>query len=180
MRVEIEIAYSYFSVRSSIIDQRGGVLAWRCWILGLPGSSSRVVQMEVRFFFMYRFASSLSAIHLQASKTTCLGFVVISWASLLSKFLFFWVEIIGGFLVRVEFGGVGGRGERRFGGCWGWVRDILGGHVLRRQLCGRGVVHGWYKFWRFKGQRRGSDRWTLFWVDLNRSIVQRGAVELGY
>ena len=98
--------------------------------MGLPGSSSRVVQMEVRFIFMYRFASSLSAIHLQASKTTCLGFVVISWASLLSKFLLFWVEIIGGFLVRVEFGGVGGRGERRFGGCWGWVRDILGGHVL--------------------------------------------------
>ena len=39
-------------VRSAILVQRGDTLDWRCWILGLPGSSSRVLQMEVRMLSM--------------------------------------------------------------------------------------------------------------------------------
>ena len=38
------------SASSAIIERREGMLAWRCWILGLPGLSSRIVQMEVRIF----------------------------------------------------------------------------------------------------------------------------------
>ena len=51
-------------VRSTILVHRGGMLAWRCWILGLPGSLSRVETMEVRMLSMCNFASSLSDIHL--------------------------------------------------------------------------------------------------------------------
>ena len=43
---------SILSVISAILHQREGILACRCWILGLPGSSSRMVQMEVRMLSM--------------------------------------------------------------------------------------------------------------------------------
>ena len=45
-----------------------------------------MVQMEVSMLSMYIFCSSLSGIHLHATMMTCLSFVVISWASLLSIF----------------------------------------------------------------------------------------------
>ena len=39
-----------FSVRYAILEQREGMFSWICWILGLPGLSSRIVKMEVRIF----------------------------------------------------------------------------------------------------------------------------------
>ena len=41
-----------FSVRYAILEQREGMLAWRCWILGMPRLLSIMDQMEVRMFSM--------------------------------------------------------------------------------------------------------------------------------
>ena len=54
-----------WSVKSANLERRDGMLAWRCWILGLDGSSSRIEQMDVRVLSMWMFASSLSDIHFQ-------------------------------------------------------------------------------------------------------------------
>ena len=40
------------SASSAILERREGMLSWRCWILGLPGLLSIIVQMEVRIFHM--------------------------------------------------------------------------------------------------------------------------------
>ena len=40
------------SVRSEIVERREGMSSWRCWILGLPGSSYRIEQMDVRVLSM--------------------------------------------------------------------------------------------------------------------------------
>ena len=42
-------------------------------MLGLTGSLSRIVQMEVRMLSMYKFASSLQDTHLHTSKMTFIG-----------------------------------------------------------------------------------------------------------
>ena len=52
--------------------------------MGLPGSSLRVLGVEVRMFSMCSLTSSLSNIYLHTSMMTCLGFVFISWAILFS------------------------------------------------------------------------------------------------
>ena len=40
------------SVRSKILEQREVMLDWRCWMLRLPGSSSRIDHIEVRILYM--------------------------------------------------------------------------------------------------------------------------------
>ena len=72
---------SILSVKSAILVQRGGMFSWRCWILGLPGSLSRVYTIYVRMFSMCIFASYLSDTHLHTSIINCLGLVFISWES---------------------------------------------------------------------------------------------------
>ena len=74
------------SVRSAVLEQREVMLAWRCWILGLPGLSSRIDHMDVKMLSMWIFASSLSYIHLHTSKMTCLGLSFIYWAIFLFNF----------------------------------------------------------------------------------------------
>ena len=56
------------SVRSAILERREGMLAWRCWILRLAGSSSSIEHMEIRLLSMWMCAFSLSAIHLNTYK----------------------------------------------------------------------------------------------------------------
>ena len=91
--------------------RRGGKLDWRCWILVLPGSPSRVVQMEVSMLSMYIFASYLSSIHLHTSMMTCLGFVIISW-----EIFFFRFSRDRDTLSRLLLGDVNGVSTSRYSG----------------------------------------------------------------
>ena len=71
-------------VRSGIMVRCSGMLSWRCWIFGYPGSSLRVDTMEVMMLSMCIFSSCLSDIHLHTSIITCLGFVFVFWSSVFS------------------------------------------------------------------------------------------------
>ena len=68
--------------------------------------------MYVKMLYMWRITSTFSDIYLHTSKITCLGFVIISWESLFSRF-----SRDGEMFYRMILGGGNGMSTSSEGGC---------------------------------------------------------------